>query len=118
LWVTLDVALVPSYGIVGLAVASVAAVWFALVLGFARGRRHPWLSVWPALIVSRESLAILISSVVSVTIASVLIRQFGLAFGLAALPVLVALYIAACAAGGSRIAREVIQSANRRLSLG
>jgi peptidoglycan biosynthesis protein MviN/MurJ (putative lipid II flippase) len=118
LWVALDVAIVPSYGIVGLAVASVAAVWLALVLGLARGRRHPWLSVWPALIASRETLAILISSVVSVTAASVLIRQFGLPFGLAVLPVLVAVYLVVCAAGGSRLAREVVQSASRRLRLG
>jgi putative peptidoglycan lipid II flippase len=118
LWVALDVAFVPSYGIVGLAVASVAAVWLAFVLGLARGRRQPWLSAWPALLMSRETLAILISSVVSVTGASLLIRQFGLPLALAVLPVLVAVYLAIGAAGGSRLARGLIRSASRRLRMG
>jgi putative peptidoglycan lipid II flippase len=118
LWVALDVAFVPSYGIVGLAVASVAAVWLALVLGLAQRRRHPWLSVWPAVIMSRETLAIVISSVISVAVAWALIRQVGLPSGLAVLPVVVAAYLAMCAAGGSRIAREVVQWTSRRFRLG
>jgi putative peptidoglycan lipid II flippase len=117
LWVALDVALVPSYGIVGLAVASVAAVWLALVLGFAKGRRHAWLSVWPAVIMSRETLAIVISSVISVTVAWALIRHVGMPLGLAVLPV-VAAYLAMCAAGGSRIAREVVHRAGGRFHFG
>jgi putative peptidoglycan lipid II flippase len=118
LWVSLDVVFVPSYGIVGLAVASVAAVWLALVLGLARGRRDQWLSVWPAVIMSRETLAIAVSSVVSVAAASMLFRQFGLPLSLAVLPVLVAAYLVICAAGGSRLAREVVHTTSRRLRVG
>jgi putative peptidoglycan lipid II flippase len=107
LWIALDVAFVPTYGIVGLAIASVAAVWLALVIGLADGRHHLWISAWPAVIISRETGAIVIASVVSVTVASILLRQFGLLLGIAVLPILVVGHLAICAGGGSRLAREI-----------
>lgn len=117
-WVTFDVAFVPSYGIVGLAVASVAAVWLALAIGLADRRQNAWLSVWPAVIVSRETVAIAIASVVTVSVASELIRQFGLLLGILVVPVLGVVYLAMCAAGGSRLAREIGRSTTRRMGLG
>jgi hypothetical protein len=117
LWIALDVAFIPTYGIVGLAVASVAAVWLALVLGVADGRYHPWISVWPGVIISRETGAIVIASVISVIVGSELIRRWGIEFGLAILPLLVAIHLAICAAGGSRLARQIGHTAIRSARL-
>ncbi len=116
-WVALDVAFIPGFQVVGLAVASVAAVWLAVLVELARGRRDAWLAVWPRVIVSRETLGIAASSAVSVLFASALIRQLGFPLGLA-LPVLAVAYLLLCAAGGSRVARDVLRVANRLPGVG
>ena len=44
LWIMLDLALIPRYGIYGLAIASVLAVWFALLSALVSSWHEPWVS--------------------------------------------------------------------------
>ena len=117
LWFVLDVAWVPPFGIYGLAAASVVAVWLTLAIVLLLWRREPWLSVWPSVIVSRETLTVVLASVVSVGVTAAAFHQLGPVWGLAATPFMVAAFVALAAAGGSTIARAAIRVLEHRARL-
>ena len=117
LWVAFDVVLVPQYGIFGLAVASVSAVWLSLIIVLLRWRVEGWLAVWPAVILSRETFVIGIASVTSMAIASAVMRTVALPWALAILPVVLAAYVVIAAVGGSSLARDVLGFVVRRRTL-
>jgi hypothetical protein len=97
-----------------LAVASVVAVWLALLICLAAGRREPWLSIWPSVLVSRDTIAIAISSVISVGTLSLVFRWVDLPWALAAVPIMGAAYVAMSGLGGSTLARDIIGYVLRR----
>lgn len=112
--VALDVALVPTFGLYGLATAYVLAVWTTLAIVLIGWRREPWISVWPAVLVSRETLAEGAISIVCVAGAGMVLRHVGLPWGLGVIPFAGATYLACSAAAGSSLAREVVRLVARR----
>jgi peptidoglycan biosynthesis protein MviN/MurJ (putative lipid II flippase) len=113
LWVVLDLILIPPFGIYGLAVAAVSAVWLALLSVLVVKGWEPWLAEWPAALLSRETLVISVSSVITVGIAAVVFRHFVVALAVASLPLIFAAYIVLSAIGGSSLARDVVRVATR-----
>ena len=114
MWILLDLALIPRFGIYGLAIASVLAVWFALLSALVSSWHEPWVSTWQRVLLSRETLAVVISSLVSVGLSAAAFRLIGPPLALMAVPVSVAGYVGMSAIGGSSLARAVF--AQLRLS--
>ena len=114
LWILLDLALIPRYGIYGLAIASVLAVWLALLSALVSSWHEPWVSTWQRVLLSRETLAVVISSLISVGVSAAAFRLIGPPLALMAVPASVAGYFGLCAFGGSSLARAVF--AHLRLS--
>ena len=114
LWILLDLALIPRYGIYGLAIASVIAVWVALLIALVSSWREPWVSTWRNVVFSSETLAVAISSLISVGVGAALFRLVGLPLALLAVPVLIAAYLGMSALGGSSVARSLFSRPHPR----
>lgn len=114
LWILLDLALVPTHGLVGLAVASVAAVWIALLVMLRQWRERPWLASWPRILVSRETMGLVFASGVSALLLGATSRLAQQPWPLLALPIAGAAYLGIAWVGGSNLARDIVAAITRR----